>query len=146
MDMGNLEDCDYYIKICIVITMYNEGVEEFQDTMKGVITGIQELQEKMDLEPQDICIFLIADGFKQVRESDGFLEFMEECGLYDENLIPDEYFNRIRRMMAQSPSNVWISSTGIQMELIQIIHSIMLFISSNLKHALILILKSLLEI
>ena len=90
---ATMDDSDYYIKMCVVITMYNEDVQELKDTMKGVITSIYELQEKIHLEPQDICIFLIADGFKQVRMSKGFLEFMKEYGFYDENLIPKEYFN-----------------------------------------------------
>jgi cellulose synthase/poly-beta-1,6-N-acetylglucosamine synthase-like glycosyltransferase len=80
------------IKMCVVITMYNEKKAEFDATMQGVIQAMAELKDPpYNLKENEVAIFLIADGFPQVSESQELLQFLKTWQIYDETLISEDF-------------------------------------------------------
>ena len=53
------------VKIAVCITSYNEDIEEFNSTMKGLLQNIREMYGS-GLKLNEIVIFLINDGFLYV--------------------------------------------------------------------------------
>eukprot|EP00830_Metopus_es_P000925 TRINITY_DN10802_c0_g1_i1.p1 TRINITY_DN10802_c0_g1~~TRINITY_DN10802_c0_g1_i1.p1 ORF type:complete len:724 (-),score=71.19 TRINITY_DN10802_c0_g1_i1:79-2250(-) len=81
----------YDVRIMIVITMYNESIDEFKKTMKGLMISIKELHNKFNVHPEEIGIFLVADGIAAIKKD--FLAEMTNIGLYSEEMMPkDKYF------------------------------------------------------
>jgi chitin synthase len=74
----------------IVITMYNEDMQEFRDSMKGIIKALGELVIA-GIHPEEVTIFLVADGYSPLKKV--FLDQMHEFGFYDESKVDSsKYF------------------------------------------------------
>ena len=79
------------MKMCFVVTLYNEAVKEFKDSMKGIIHSIHELQatsSDFQIQEDDIGIFFVADGIDKL--SPDLLKLLKDNDLYDEEMLEKE--------------------------------------------------------
>lgn len=85
-------------RLMICITMYNEGPQQLQATLKKLTNNLTYLQEQSKHQEdtlsqsfagenvwQNVLLCIVADGREQVN--DKTLEYLEAIGLYDEDLL-----------------------------------------------------------
>ena len=81
-------------KVCICVTLYNEGIREFVDTIRGLFAAVNHLREysknilHQTLKETDIPIFFIQDGIAAMDQSlIEYLNVFSGIGLIDLSLI-----------------------------------------------------------
>ena len=81
---------DHHIKLAICVTLYNEGLAEFKATMKGIIRSMHEFYHEMKepMNPQDICIFFVADGFDRMNQE--LLNYLKKYNWFDFDLVKEQ--------------------------------------------------------
>ena len=81
---------EFGMKMCFVVTLYNEDKKNFTDSMKGIIQSIYELQQspQFEIHEDEIGIFFIADGLDKLNSK--LVEYLIESGMYDEDLLEHE--------------------------------------------------------
>ena len=62
------KDKNKKLKLAICITIYNEGRALFKRTLDSIKRNIDEFKRKNLLEPEEIAVFLLCDGFEKVNE------------------------------------------------------------------------------
>lgn len=79
-------------KLMVCITMYNEDVEEFKTTMRGVLQNIEVLAQDphTNIKKNDVLVVLCCDGAVQIPQS--FIDYLTERKALDFNLLKEKGF------------------------------------------------------
>ena len=68
-------------KLAACITMYNENEDELKTTLTGLMHNYNELRNNPEFKKEDFLIFVICDGYDNIKES--FLKYATEKEFFD---------------------------------------------------------------
>ena len=76
------------VKIFVVVTMYNEGYEELELTLKGICDNLYHLCKVEGEETwKEFCVCIVSDGVEKANKET--LEYGEQMGFFDEKLMKE---------------------------------------------------------
>jgi len=77
-------------KLMVTITMYNEDVDEFKLTMRGIMQNYEVLCQdpKIRMKRNDLVVVLCCDGFDKIPQS--FIDYLTELKALDAKLLREK--------------------------------------------------------
>ena len=92
-------------KLAVCITMYNEDVKEFKDTLEGVLQNYNSMymDETLQLRRSDLIVVCVCDGFERVTPD--FIEYATRLQFFDIDILKNNDF------MEQNREGKWVMKT-----------------------------------